>query len=323
MTAGTAFCSRRTDNRKGITVIAIDRNITEKFRAVSDELLENEPMSAHTSFKIGGPADMFVSVKSAGEAAALIRLARENDVPYMIMGNGSNMLVGDRGIRGLVIQIGKKLAGSEVDGSGVRAGAGILMSRLAMVAAKAGLSGFEPLSGIPGTLGGALFMNAGAYGGEIGDTVVSVTYLDDSGELHTISREECGFGYRHSVFSGGGKYIVSARLALSPGSEAEIRDKMAEYSRRRNEKQPLSQPSAGSTFKRPEGYFAGKLIQDAGLMGFGIGGAAVSEKHAGFVVNRGGATAEDVLRLIEHIQKAVEDRFGVRLEPEVRFVGER
>lgn len=290
---------------------------------MSDGLLENELMSAHTSFKIGGPADMFVSVKSAEETAELIRLARENGVPYMIMGNGSNMLVGDGGIRGLVIQIGKGMAYAQAEDCEVRAGAGILMSRLASVIAKAGLSGFEPLSGIPGTLGGALFMNAGAYGGEIGDTVKDVTYVDDDGELHTIPRDECGFGYRKSIFSQGGRYMISARLELKPGNEADIRAEMAEYNRRRSEKQPLSQPSAGSTFKRPEGYFAGKLIQDAGLMGFSIGGAAVSTKHAGFVVNTGGASAEDVMLLIEHIQNTVEKQFGVRLEPEVRLVGER
>ncbi len=280
-------------------------------------------MSAHTSFKIGGPADLFASVKSAEETAELIRLARSLGVAYMVMGNGSNMLVGDGGIRGLVIQIGKNIADVAVDGNMITAGAGAMMSKVAAVAARASLSGFEPLSGIPGTLGGAVYMNAGAYGGEMKNVVKTVTYIDDNGDLHTVGNAECGFGYRHSVFSDGGKYIVSAVLELQVGDERTIRAEMDEYSRRRSEKQPLSQPSAGSTFKRPEGYFAGKLIQDAGLMGYRIGGAAVSEKHAGFVVNTGGATAEDVLSLIEYIIDTVEKKFGVRLEPEVRLVGER
>ena len=300
----------------------IDREVIEKFRAVSDGLKENEPMSSHTSFRIGGPADMFASVKSAGELSALIRLANAENIPYMVMGNGSNMLVSDKGIRGLVIQIGRGLSDVSIEGEEISAGAGVMLSRLAACAARDSLAGLEEISGIPGTLGGAVFMNAGAYGGEIKDVVKTVTYIDDAGDSHTVSGADCGFGYRKSIFSDGGKYIVSAVLSLHRGSEADIRSAMEEYSRRRNEKQPLSQPSAGSTFKRPEGYFAGKLIQDAGLMGYSVGGAMVSDKHAGFVVNKGGATAEDVLKLIEHIQAAVMEKFGVKLEPEVRLIGE-
>ena len=266
---------------------------------------------------------MFVSVRSEKEVSELISLAKETGTPYMIMGNGSNMLVGDGGIRGLVIQIGKELSAVKSDGVKIEAQAGALLSRIASEAAKAGLTGFEPLSGIPGTLGGGIYMNAGAYGGEIKDVVRSVKYIDDDGVMHEVSGEECDFGYRHSIFSGGGMYIVSAVIELKPGNEEQIRADMAEYSKRRCDKQPISMPSAGSTFKRPEGYFAGKLIQDAGLMGYSIGGAAVSEKHAGFVVNKGGATADDVLALIEYIQKTVKEKFGVQLEPEVRLIGDK
>ncbi|MGM9935732.1 MAG: UDP-N-acetylmuramate dehydrogenase [Candidatus Ornithomonoglobus sp.] len=296
--------------------------MTEKFRAVSPQLLENEPMSRHTTFRIGGPADMFVSAGSAEETAELIRLAKENSIPYMVMGNGSNMLVGDKGIRGMVIQIGPGMTDCEINGTTVTAGAGILMSKLATEILKAELSGFEALSGIPGTLGGGIFMNAGAYGAEIKSVVKSVTYLDDDGKLHEISGEDCRFGYRKSIFSEGGKYVVSAALELERGRYDDIKAAMADYNKRRSDKQPLSMPSAGSTFKRPEGHFAGKLIQDAGLMGYSIGGAQVSDKHAGFIVNKGGATAADVLALIDHVKKTVKERFDVTLEPEVRLIGE-
>lgn len=297
--------------------------INDRFLKISPQMLIDEPMSKHTSFKIGGKADMFVSVRSEEEICALISLAKETHTPYMIMGNGSNMLVGDGGIRGLVIQIGKEFSSIKTDGVLIEAQAGALLSRIASEAAKAGLTGFEPLSGIPGTLGGGIYMNAGAYGGEIKDVVRSVRYIDNDGVVHEISGNDCCFGYRHSVFTAGGMYIVSAVIELEHGDKDKIRADMADYNKRRCDKQPVSVPSAGSTFKRPEGYFAGKLIQDAGLMGYSIGGAAVSEKHAGFVVNNGGATAADVLALIEHIQNTVKDKFGVDLEPEVRLIGEK
>lgn len=297
--------------------------INDRFLKISPQMLIDEPMSKHTSFKIGGKADMFVSVRSEEEICALISLAKETHTPYMIMGNGSNMLVGDGGIRGLVIQIGKEFSSIKTDGVLIEAQAGALLSRIASEAAKAGLTGFEPLSGIPGTLGGGIYMNAGAYGGEIKDVVRSVRYIDNDGVVHEISGNDCCFGYRHSVFSAGGMYIVSAVIELEHGDKDKIRADMADYNKRRCDKQPVSVPSAGSTFKRPEGYFAGKLIQDAGLMGYSIGGAAVSEKHAGFVVNNGGATAADVLALIKHIQNTVKDKFGVDLEPEVRLIGEK
>lgn len=293
------------------------------FKKISPTLTENEPMSRHTSFRIGGNADMFVSVSSLEELKALILAARDEGVKYMVMGNGSNMLVGDGGIRGLVIQVGQNMNDCEIHGNTVKAEAGIMMSKLASNIAAAGLSGFEPLSGIPGTLGGGIFMNAGAYGGEIKNVIKEVTYIDVSGDIHTVSADECDFGYRTSIFNTGDKFIVSAVLELTKGDENEIRAAMADYNKRRNDKQPLSMPSAGSTFKRPEGNFAGKLIQDSNLMGYSIGGAQVSEKHAGFIVNTGGATAADVMALIDYVKAVVYEKFEVMLEPEVRLIGEK
>lgn len=295
----------------------------EEFKKVCAAVVADEPMSAHTTFKIGGAADIFASVSSEEEISALIKLANKESVPYMVMGNGSNMLVGDGGIRGLVIHLGKNFSDIKTDGNLIYAQAGALMSSIASAAAKASLTGFETLAGIPGTLGGALYMNAGAYGGEIGAVVRKVRYIDEKGDIYSVSSSECCFGYRKSIFSDGKKYIVSAELELKTGDEKEIRAAMADYAARRSEKQPLSMPSAGSTFKRPEGYFAGSLIENAGLKGYSVGGAQVSEKHAGFVVNKGGATAEDVLKLIEHIKNTVYEKSGVKLEPEVRLIGER
>ncbi len=294
----------------------------EQFKAISPQLIENESMSRHTTFKIGGNADMFVSIKSVAELASLIKLAKEKNVPYTVIGNGSNLLVSDAGIRGLVIEIGQGLAGYEVKGNVIYAEAGILLKKLASVAASESLSGLEEVSGVPGTLGGGVFMNAGAYGGELKDTVKKVTYVDCDGEIHTIDASECGFGYRKSIFSDGGKFIVSAELELVKGDKDEILSKMADYTKRRREKQPISYPSAGSTFKRPEGYFAGTLIEQAGLKGYRCGGAMVSELHAGFVINCGNATAKDIINVIEHTKKTVLEKFGVVLEPEVRFLGD-
>ena len=293
----------------------------EQFKEISPQLMINEPMKKHTTFKIGGDADMYVSVESVEELSALIRLAKEKGVCYTVIGNGSNLLVSDKGIRGLVIEIGQGLAGYEVKGNVIYAEAGILLKKLASVAASESLSGLEEVSGVPGTLGGGVFMNAGAYGGELKDTVKKVTYVDCDGEIHTIDASECGFGYRKSIFSGGGKFIVSAELELKKGDKDEILSKMADYTKRRREKQPISYPSAGSTFKRPEGYFAGTLIEQAGLKGYRCNDAMVSELHAGFVINCGNATAQDIINVIEHTKKTVLDKFGVELEPEVRFIG--
>lgn len=290
---------------------------------ICENAVFDEMMSAHTSFKIGGAADVFASVKSVDEVRGLIDYCKKNDVPYMIMGNGTNMLVGDGGIRGVVIQISANMQNCEINGETVYAEAGILMSKLSKLILKAELTGFETLSGIPGTLGGGIYMNAGAYGGEIKDVVSEVTYITQSGEIKTITNAEADFSYRHSRFEDEKGIILSATLKLKKGNADEIKAAMDDYNKRRSDKQPLSMPSAGSTFKRPEGYFAGKLIQDCDLMGYSIGGAQISEKHAGFVVNKGGATAKDVLDLIEYTQKTVKEKFGVDLEPEVRLIGEK
>lgn len=295
----------------------------EKIVSLTDNALFDEPMRNHTTFKIGGCADVFVSVKSALEIEKLIQYCKEDNVPYMVMGNGSNMLVSDKGIRGVVIQIGKEMSKCRIEGETVYADAGILMSTLAKRILEERLSGFEFAAGIPGTLGGGIYMNAGAYGGELKDVIESVTFICPDGLIKT---EECAgldFGYRHSMFTQGGYIILSCKLRLKRGNYDDIKALMNEYNARRSDKQPLSVPSAGSTFKRPEGHFAGKLIQDAGLMGYSIGGAAVSDKHAGFIVNTGGATAADVIALIEHVQKTVYEKSGVMLEREVRIVGER
>lgn len=294
-----------------------------KISALAKNVKFDEPMSAHTTFKIGGPADVFVDAENADEIKSVMRYCRENSVPLLITGNGSNMLVGDRGIRGVVVSVGKKMSKIEVDGERITAEAGALMSSVAAAALKAELSGFETLSGIPGTVGGGIYMNAGAYGGEIKDVLETVTYIDRDGSVKTAKAEELDLSYRHSMFEEGGYVILSCVLKLKPGNADEIKAAMRDYSKRRSDKQPISMPSAGSTFKRPEGYFAGKLIQDSGLMGKSVGGAQVSEKHAGFVVNTGGATAADVLELIRLVQDTVEEKFGVRLEPEVRLIGEQ
>lgn len=298
----------------------IDR---EKIMKLASSVKFDEPMRLHTTFKIGGPADAFVEVQNAEEIISLIKYCKQNSIPYMIMGNGSNMLVSDKGIRGVVIQVGKAMNNITIDGEAVTAQAGVLMSTLANAILKAELSGFETLSGIPGTLGGGIYMNAGAYGGELKDVIDTVTYIDESGKVITKPNEELDLSYRHSMFETGKYVILSAELKLKKGSYDEIKAAMQEYNKRRSDKQPLSMPSAGSTFKRPEGYFAGKLIQDSGLVGYSVGGAQVSEKHAGFVVNKGGATAADVLALIKHIQDTVKEKFGVCLEPEVRLIGEQ
>ncbi|MCD8391533.1 MAG: UDP-N-acetylmuramate dehydrogenase [Firmicutes bacterium] len=295
----------------------------KKLAEISENIVFDEEMKRHTTFRIGGAADAFADVGSAEEIAALIMACRSGDIPYIIVGNGSNLLVSDKGIRGLVIHIGRNMSGCVVEGEEIFAEAGILMSALASKAAAAELTGFEELSGIPGTLGGGIFMNAGAYGGEMKNVLEEVTFLNADGGIETKSADELELGYRTSVFQTKPYVILSCRLKLKKGSADEIRAKTDEYKKRRTEKQPLSLPSAGSTFKRPEGYFAGKLIEDSGLKGYSVGGAAVSELHSGFVVNRGGATAKDVSELIEYVQKTVKEKFGVNLEAEVRFVGEK
>ena len=284
------------------------------------KIIEKEPMKNHTTFKIGGVADKFCEAECIEDIIFAIKHAKENNIPLFVMGNGSNLLVSDKGIRGLVLKISDRFSKYEISGDTIKAESGILLSTLSKAAQKNGLAGMEFASGIPGALGGAIYMNAGAYGGEMQDIVKSVTYLKD-GEIRKIEGG-FGFGYRKSIFADNGAIILEAEIKLKEGNPDEIKAKMEELKKRRVEKQPLSMASAGSTFKRPEGHFAGKLIEDAGLKGYTVGGAAVSEKHAGFIINKGSATAEDVIMLIEYIKKTVKEKFGVELETEVKMVGE-
>ena len=284
-------------------------------------VLTEEPMRMHTSFQIGGPAEIFVQPATGAEVCQAIRLAKEEQIPFFVVGNGSNLLVSDDGFRGMIVQIGRNLQEISVEDNVIYAQAGALLSRVSKTALEHGLTGMEFAAGIPGSLGGAVAMNAGAYGGEMKDILTDVEVLTPDGEIKTLSLEELDLSYRHSCIFEKDYIVLSVHLQLEQGDKTVIRNRMDELARARREKQPLEYPSAGSTFKRPEGYFAGALIQDAGLKGYTVGGAQVSEKHSGFVVNRGGATAEEVLFLIKQVQKKVKSRFGVTMEPEVRMVG--
>ena len=286
------------------------------------KVLVKEPMAAHTTFRIGGPADYFVMPETVEELANVLKLCREEKVPYFILGNGSNLLVGDKGFSGVVIQLYKNFDGLSVEGTKVTAKSGAMLIRVAKEAAKAGLTGLEFASGIPGTIGGAMVMNAGAYGGEMKDVVTSVTVLTKNGDIKTLSGEEMNFRYRGSVVEEEGYIVLEAVMELAEGKLEEIQARIEELSVQRRTKQPIEYPSAGSTFKRPEGYFAGKLIQDANLRGYQVGGAQVSEKHCGFVINAGGATAADVMQLMQDVSDRVKEQFGVTLEPEVKRIGE-
>ena len=284
-------------------------------------VLTEEPMRMHTSFQIGGPAEIFVQPATGDEVRQAICLAKEEQIPFFVVGNGSNLLVSDDGFRGMIVQIGRNLQEISVEDNVIYAQAGALLSRVARTALEHGLTGMEFAAGIPGSLGGAVAMNAGAYGGEMKDILKDVEVLTPDGEIKILSLEELDLSYRHSCIFEKDYIVLSVHLQLEQGDKTVIRNRMDELARARREKQPLEYPSAGSTFKRPEGYFAGALIQDAGLKGYTVGGAQVSEKHSGFVVNRGGATAEEVLFLIKQVQKKVKSRFGVTMEPEVRMVG--
>ena len=283
-------------------------------------VLENEPMSRHTTFKIGGNADIYIE-PATSEVVPLVNLLRNQQIPFMVIGNGSNLLVSDHGIEGVVISLGKNASEITIEGNAITAEAGALLSRVANEAASHGLTGMEFAAGIPGSIGGAVFMNAGAYGGEIKDIIVSATVLTSDYQFEEWSREQLDLSYRHSSLMDKGAIVLSATLRLESGDEEAIRAIMNELKEKRVEKQPLNFPSAGSTFKRPEGYFAGKLIQDAGLRGYSVGGAQVSEKHCGFVVNTGNATCADVVELMKNVDAKVFEQFGVHLEPEVRVIG--
>ncbi|MCD7709119.1 MAG: UDP-N-acetylmuramate dehydrogenase [Clostridiales bacterium] len=280
-------------------------------------------MSKHTTFKIGGKADLY-AVPTEDELARILKLVRGRGIPVMVIGNGSNILVGDGGVRGLIIEIGSNMNSVHIDEKSgtVTAQAGALLTRVANAVAEAGLTGMEFASGIPGSVGGAVVMNAGAYGGEMKDIIVGVRALTSDGEPTTLSADELELGYRKSSIAARHCIVTEATFSLEKKPKSEIYAKMDELKKKRVEKQPLEFPSAGSTFKRPEGHFAGKLIMDAGLSGYAVGGAMVSKKHCGFVINTGTATASDVKKLMDDVENIVYEKFGVRLEPEVRIIGE-
>ncbi len=297
----------------------LDRLI-QKLSDLKIEYVLNEPMSRHTTFKIGGNADAFVRIKSIDELKTVVLLAKEFSVPYFIIGKGSNLLVSDGGIEGIVISL-EKLNEIQIDCDKIICGAGVGLMTLCNAALKASLSGLQFAFGIPGTVGGALYMNAGAYGGEMSQVVTSATALDGNGNIKKFDLNEMKLGYRTSVFKNTDLIILSVELKLNQGDAGKIKAEMDDFFARRRDKQPLEYPSAGSTFKRPDGYFAGALIEQNNLKGASVGGAEVSQKHAGFVINKGGATADDVKGLIRHIQAVVKAADGVELEPEVIFVG--
>ncbi|NLU49398.1 MAG: UDP-N-acetylmuramate dehydrogenase [Syntrophomonadaceae bacterium] len=287
-----------------------------------ENLRFNEPMARHTTFQIGGPADVMVFPTGVEQVRAVVAWCQARNIPFLIMGRGSNLLVRDKGIRGVVLKLGEEFRKVNILGEQVEAQAGVLLAELSDMTAAAGLSGLEFAEGIPGSLGGAIYMNAGAYGGEMRDVVEQVEAMSEDGYVRVFSGRELGFGYRNSVFQRNGCIILSARLTLKKGDQGEIRARMRELARRRREKQPLELPSAGSAFKRPEGYYVGPLVEKLGLKGYRIGGAEISRKHAGFIVNTGGATASHVLALISLVQDRAREQFGVNLEPEMRIVGE-
>ena len=292
-------------------------NVVDAAKVQKDEL-----MKKHTTFRIGGPADYFIMPSNEKELEETIRVCREFSIPIYIVGNGSNLLVGDKGFRGAIIQLYKSMGTFQVEGNQITAQAGCSLAQIANAALDAALTGFEFAAGIPGTLGGAVVMNAGAYGGEMKDVLESVTALTGEGKIIELGRNELELGYRTSVIAKKGYIVLGAVLKLERGDGEKIKTYMDELKEKRVTKQPLEYPSAGSTFKRPEGYFAGKLIEDAGLRGFQVGGAQVSEKHCGFVINRDHATAADIMELMRQVQIRVKENSGVDLEPEVKRLGD-
>lgn len=299
-------------------------NLNSLFQKImeSRRILLQEPMSRHTTFRIGGPADYFLLPENPEEMRKIIDICSQNRVPWFIMGNGSNLLVSDRGYRGVVIQLFRNMGEISVEKQEIRAQAGALLSSLSRKAMEASLAGLEFAGGIPGTLGGAVAMNAGAYGGEMKDVLKEATVMDHSGRLMTLGVDELELGYRSSIIKTRDYIVLEAVLRLQPGEKDAIRAVMGDLAQQRLSKQPLEYPSAGSTFKRPEGHFAGKLIMDAGLRGYRHGDAQVSEKHCGFVINCGQASASDVAAVMNHVQEEVWRQFQVKLEPEVKLLGE-
>lgn len=286
-----------------------------------EQILKNEPMDRHTMFRVGGPADYFL-LPTVESLPKVLGILYRNQIPVTIIGNGSNLLISDKGIRGAVIEVGKQMSDVFVQGECITAQAGAILSKIASAAYKNSLSGMEFAAGIPGSIGGAVVMNAGAYGGEMKDIVLSATVLKKDGTVQKLANEQLDFAYRHSCIVEQEYLVLDVTIRLHKAEPEQILQKMEELKGQRISKQPLEYPSAGSTFQRPKGNFAGKLIMDAGLSGFTIGGAQVSKKHCGFVINKGGATAADIFALIQHIQKTVKEQFGVELKTEVKMLGE-
>lgn len=281
-------------------------------------VLQNEPMKRHTTFRIGGPCDIFIKPRSIEEIRQIIEVVKENKVPYYVVGNGSNLLVSDDGYRGVIINLFNNFSDITVEGNTITASAGALLGKIGYTALKNSLTGFEFATGIPGTLGGAVVMNAGAYGGEMKDVLSEVTVLTKEGELLTLKADELELGYRTSIIAKKDYIVLEGKIQLKPGEPDKIKAVIDDLAFRRRDKQPLEYPSAGSTFKRPKDNFAGKLIMDAGLRGYTLGGAMVSDKHCGFVINKGDATCEDVIKLTDHVKEEVKNQFGIELELEVK-----
>ena len=302
----------------------LDIEIYNKFCEITgkQQVFCEEPMSRHTTFRIGGPAKYFLCPHSVEELRKILEFCRERQLNYFVLGNGSNLLVSDQGYDGVVIQLYRNFSEIAVEGTKMRIQAGALLSSVARKALEAELTGFEFAGGIPGTLGGGAVMNAGAYGGELKDVLTEVTVLTKEGKVLVLQAKDLQMGYRTSIIKTEGYIVLEAVIELQKGDPEAIRSRMRELTELRTSKQPLEYPSAGSTFKRPEGYFAGKLIMDAGLRGYQVGGAQVAEKHCGFVINKDGATAHDVVQLMKDVVEKVQKEFGVTLEPEVKFLGD-
>ena len=281
-------------------------------------VIQNEPMKRHTTFRIGGPCDIFIKPRSIEEIRQIIEVVKENKVPYYVVGNGSNLLVSDDGYRGVIINLFNNFSDITVEGNTITASAGALLGKIGYTALKNSLTGFEFATGIPGTLGGAVVMNAGANGGEMKDVLSEVTVLTKEGELLTLKADELELGYRTSIIAKKDYIVLEGKIQLKPGEPDKIKAVIDDLAFRRRDKQPLEYPSAGSTFKRPKDNFAGKLIMDAGLRGYTLGGAMVSDKHCGFVINKGDATCEDVIKLTDHVKEEVKNQFGIELELEVK-----
>lgn len=296
--------------------------LSEVKEQVGEIIKINEPMKLHTTFQVGGLADYFAIPHTQEEVCILLEKAKKYEIPVFVVGNGSNLLVSDKGYRGMIVQIGKQYSDVTVEGDTVLAQSGASLAKIARIAYENGLGGFEFAAGIPGTLGGAVSMNAGAYGGEIKDVIIDAKVLTKEGEILVIPADELELAYRSSVITKKGYIVLGARFVFVKKKREEIKARMDELAFARKSKQPLEFPSAGSTFKRPEGYFAGKLIMDAGLRGFQVGGARVSDKHCGFVINAGDATAADIYSLILQVQEKVQRQFNVTLQPEVKLLGE-